>query len=122
MIVEVVEGGFHWGHAGAAADDYQILALEMVNREVLAVGATHEEHIPRLEAEDALGQPADLADGELHVAIPLAADRDGSFAHLGDGQLEELAMLGFPLVFHPEGVLRLSLLHHVEDLVGGRES
>ena len=122
VVIEVVEGDLYRGHAGAAADDHQILALEVVDGEGLAVGAPHEEHIPRLKAEDALSQPADLADGELHIVLPLAADRDGGLPHLGDGQLEELAVPGLiTMVFHPEGVLRLGLLHHAEDFMGRRK-
>ena len=104
-------------HTRTACHHHKVLTLEALHREGVAVGAAHKEGVPLVHAEEAVGQATHLTDGELHIILAAGADGNGCFTDLGDGQHEELTVVGLAFIMDAEGILRLGLMDDLDDLV-----
>lgn len=115
-----VEHGTDGCQAGAAGDDHQVLAPELLHGPALTVGAAEEEGIPRLLLKDHVGDLTHGADGELQPPVALGGHGDGGLADHGDGELHELAVGGLGVGVHAEGPLMAALFLHAQDFTGLR--
>ena len=93
VIGEILDDAAHRGNTGAARDDDKLLVSVLVKVEAIAVGPADIDLIADIVVEDLIRDVADLADGEVQQTRRDAADGDGRFTVLRDGDLEELAGL-----------------------------
>lgn len=105
------------GNAGAAGHNDDILSFELLHRPPVAIAAAQEDGIARFQAEKPVGHFPHFADGEVHIAVPKAADGDRRFPHLRKGELHELAVPDRNIILHAEGPFRLRLRQDLKDFL-----
>lgn len=105
VLFQMPQQGPYRRDAGTPGNHHQMFPLELFQGPALSVGPPQEQHVARLLGEDAVRHPADRPDGKFQPSLSLGGNGDRRLAHLGDGELHELAVLGFGVRGDPEGPL-----------------